>query len=642
MTAKESIDKNDFPLIDAIDSPECIKKLSVKELNALAQEIRRFLLFYLSKTGGHLASNLGVVELTLALHYVFDSPKDKFVWDVGHQTYVHKILTRRKEMFHSLRQFGGISGFPKRNESEHDCFETGHSSTSISAALGIARSRDLLDSDFKVAAIIGDGSLTGGLAFEALNDAGHSETDITVVLNDNQMSISPNVGALARHLSNVRTNPKYAGFKKHFNSLLDKFPVIGKFMARAFGKVKKSFKYFLVPGIIFEEMGFRYLGPVDGHDLPNLISILDHSKKTKGPVLIHVITTKGKGYELAESSPEEYHSVTPFQLNSSEIKKNSPTTYSQTLGEHLVLMAQKDCRVTAITAAMAENTGLAKFRENFPNRFFDVGIAEQHAVTLAAGMASQGIKPYVAVYSTFLQRAYDQILHDVCIQKLPVTLLVDRAGIAGEDGETHHGIFDIAYLRHIPNISIWAPKNTEEFRQMLDSSLSINSPLAIRYEKGPQFFEYSDSLVSGNDFKPCWEVVTEGNDCVILTFGRMLAVSLKAAKLLRSEGINVQIVNARIIKPLDEAMLAGLASQHNKWMTIEDSIIQGGFGSFVNEYLAKNDIKVSLNCIGIPDSFVPHGKVETLLEQYFLSADAVAMQVKAFIGSSRKKHYVST
>lgn len=627
---------NKYPLLDSVDSPKCLKLFSYKELDELAGEIRQFLLFYLSKTGGHLASNLGVVELTLALHYVFDSPNDKLIWDVGHQTYVHKILTDRKELFHSLRQYGGISGFPKRNESEHDCFETGHSSTSISAALGIARSRDILDESFKVAAIIGDGSLTGGLAFEALNDAGHSTTDLTVILNDNQMCINPNVGALAKHLSRIRTHPKYAWFKKGISTFFDRLPILGKFMAKAFEKFKKSIKYFFVPGIIFEEMGFRYLGPVDGHDLPNLITILKRSAVIKGPVLIHVVTTKGKGYEMAESSPDIFHSVPPFQLKTGEFNSKSYINFSQVLGEHLVDMAKRDKRVTAITAAMTEGTGLTVFREHFPDRFFDVGIAEQHAVTLAAGMASRGIKPYVAVYSTFLQRAYDQILHDVCIQRLPVTLLIDRAGIAGEDGETHHGMFDIAFLRHIPNISIWAPKNTDEFRRMLDATLNVNAPVAIRYEKSSQLSDVENIHEPACTFNPCWEIIKEGSDCLILTFGRMLAISCKAAELLDLKGIYLQIVNSRVIKPLDEQMLFDMAKQYSKWITIEDSAVHGGFGSFINEFVVQNSLDVSMLNIGMPDSFIPHGKVDTLLERFGLDSNGIALRISSFLTLQQK------
>jgi len=635
---EEDFTMNKYPLLDNIISTKCLKLLPIDDLNVLADEIRQFLLFYLSKTGGHLSSNLGVVELTLALHYVFESPIDKLIWDVGHQTYVHKILTDRKELFHSIRQFGGISGFPKRNESEHDIFETGHSSTSISAALGIARSRDILGKSFKVAAIIGDGSLTGGLAFEALNDAGHSSTDITVILNDNQMSISPNVGAVARHLSHIRTHPKYAWFIKGTGRFLDKLPLLGKFATKVFGKLKKSFKYFVVPGIIFEEMGFKYLGPVDGHDMPNLISILKRSVAIKGPVMIHVLTTKGKGYQMAESNPDLFHSVPPFTIKTGEFNSHSPVTYSQVLGEHLIDMAKRDKRVTAITAAMAESTGLAVFKEQFPDRFFDVGIAEQHAVTLAAGMASQGIKPYVAVYSTFLQRAYDQILHDVCIQKLPVTILIDRAGIAGEDGETHHGMFDIAFLRHIPNINIFAPKNTDEFKQMLDATLSMNKPIAIRYEKGPSPSSVEFALDVGCSFAPCWEIIKDGSDCLILTFGRMLSVSCKAAEILSEEGISMQIINARVIKPLDEQMLLDMAKHFTTWITIEDSVVKGGFGSSINEFVFENNLAVSILNIGMPDAFIPHGKVDTLLEQFGLDYNGIAMRIGLHLEGLKKHH----
>jgi len=632
---------NQYPLLDSIDSPKSLKLLSFEQLNELASEIRQFLLFYLSKTGGHLASNLGVVELTLALHFVYDSPNDKFVWDVGHQTYVHKILTDRKKSFHSLRQFGGISGFPKRNESDHDCFETGHSSTSISAALGIARSRDILGEGFKVAAIIGDGSLTGGMAFEALNDAGHSATDLTVILNDNQMSISPNVGAIAKHLSRVRTHPKYAWFVKSMGTFFNRLPLMGKIGAKVFRKLKKSLKYFFVPGIIFEEMGFRYLGPVDGHDLPNLITILQRSKAASGPVLIHVVTTKGKGYKRAESSPDVYHSVPPFKLMTGEFNPQSPITFSQIVGEQLIDMAKRDKRVVAITAAMAEGTGLAMYKESFPERFFDVGIAEQHAVTLAAGMASHGIKPYVAVYSTFLQRAYDQILHDVCIQKLPVTLLIDRAGIVGEDGETHHGMFDIAFLRHIPNINIWAPKNIDEFRRMLEATLSVNAPVAIRYEKGPHISDNETISNPSSSFEFCWEISKEGRDCLVLAFGRMLAISSKAAEILDNKGISLQIVNARIIKPLDEHMLFCLAKQFSSWITIEDSVLYGGFGSCINEFVVKNNLKISMLNIGLPDSFIPHGKVDTLLEHFGMNSSGLTEQIEAFLGNHKEQRHAS-
>jgi len=630
-----------YPLLDTVDSPKSIKQMTELNLKTLASEIRQFMLFYLSKTGGHLASNLGVVELTLALHYVFDTPKDKLVWDVGHQTYPHKIITNRKELFHSIRQFGGISGFPKRNESEFDCFETGHSSTSISAALGIARARDVLKQDFHVAAIIGDGSLTGGMAFEALNDAGHSKTNITVIINDNQMSISNNVGALSNYLTKIRVHPKYALFSKYLATFFDKLPILGDWGERMFEKFKKTLKYFVVRGIFFEELGFRYLGPVDGHDLENLITLLKRSKEIPGPVLIHVVTKKGKGYDLAELEPDKFHSVPPFALDNGEFKSSNNVSYSQTLGEQLVAMAKCDGRVAAVTAAMTEGTGLTLFKNKYPHRFFDVGIAEQHAVTMAAGLASGGMKPYVAIYSTFLQRAYDQILHDICIQNLPVTILIDRAGIAGEDGETHHGMFDIAFLRHVPNIAIWAPKDTMEFRKMLNATLTKDAPIAIRYEKGPQTnsFDYKDS--EENLFETTWQTVIEGEECVILAFGRMLSISCRVAEFLSEEGISIQIVNARIIKPLDEKMLFVLSKKFKKWITLEDSSLQGGFGSSVNEFVINNNLEVSILNIGLPDRFIPHGKIEQLLEQFDINFSGVLSKVNVFLGKGNLEKNVN-
>ncbi|MFS8541464.1 MAG: 1-deoxy-D-xylulose-5-phosphate synthase, partial [Tissierellales bacterium] len=458
----------------SIKDPSFLKRLNIKELEQLSKEIRDFLIKKLSKTGGHIGPNLGVVELTIALHRCFNSPKDKIIWDVGHQCYVHKILTGRAGQFDTLRQYKGLSGFPKRAESEHDIFETGHSSTSLSAAMGMAIARDLKGEDFYIVPVIGDGALTGGMALEALNHIGNENKNIIVILNDNEMSISKNVGALAEHLSKIRSSVRYNRIKRFTESTLKKIPIAGRPIIHSIERLKKSFKYLLVPGVIFEEMGFTYLGPIDGHNINTLINVLKYASKLHGPTFIHVVTQKGKGYPFAENDPEQFHGVSPFHPETGKIVRKSSLTYSEIFGKKLVELGQKDNRVVAVSAAMPESTGLMDFKKHFPERFFDVGIAEQHAVTMAAGLASNGMKPYVAIYSTFLQRAYDQILHDTCIQKLPVVFIIDRAGLVGEDGETHQGVFDISYLRHIPNITIMAPKNAEELRNMLEFTLSYD------------------------------------------------------------------------------------------------------------------------------------------------------------------------
>lgn len=621
-----------FHLLDTINSPQDLKRLSLSELGILSTELRQFIIENLSKTGGHLASNLGVVELTVALHYIFDSPHDKLVWDVGHQTYVHKILTGRKNLFHTIRQFKGISGFPKAAESLHDAFDTGHSSTSISAALGMARARDILGERHRIAAIIGDASLTGGMAFEALNDAGHSHTDIIVILNDNQMSIGNNVGAMARHLTRIRSNPKYTWLKTEMSAALNKVPFIGKCLVKLMEKFKKALKYFLVPGIIFEELGFTYLGPVDGHNILEITSILERAVKIRGPKLIHCLTIKGKGFDAAETSPDLYHSVPPFNSVNGNFTSNSASAFSNAFGEGLIKLAEKDKRVVAITAAMAEGTGISEFKTKFPARFFDVGIAEQHAVTLAAGMAKNGLRPYVAIYSTFMQRAYDQILHDVCIQKLPVVFALDRAGLSGEDGETHHGMFDVNFLRHIPNLTILSPKDTVELSMMLEASLKSDGPIAIRYEKAQEkkitgFNEKNTEEV----FLFNWEILEFGSDLVVISYGRMLEYALQSCDLLRKIGINATIVNARILKPLDLNVLNTLDAISSKWVTVEDNALIGGFGSAINDYAIEKSLKVDILNIGLPDVFVPHGKVSKLLEHLGLDSLSIADKIKHFV-----------
>lgn len=628
-----------YPLLECIDSPKDLKRLNIGELKQLAEEIRRFLLDKVSKTGGHLASNLGVVELTIALHYVFNSPFDKIIWDVGHQAYVHKILTGRRDQFDSLRQFGGLSGFPKRKESVHDVFDTGHSSTSISAALGMARARDLKNEKYSVIAVIGDGALTGGMAFEALNDAGHSKTNLIVILNDNEMSISENVGALAAYLSRVRSNPRYTRVKKGINSLLRKIPRMGQYFANLIEKFKNSFKYLLISGMFFEQMGFTYIGPIDGHNLAALIDVLKRATMVEGPVLIHVVTEKGRGYGFAEKNPELFHGVPPFNVHSGEISVKGEVTFSHVFGQHLVEMAQQDPRIVAITAAMPEGTGLIEFKKRFPNRFFDVGIAEQHAVTMAAGLAANGFRPYVAIYSTFLQRAYDQILHDVCLQNLPVVLAVDRAGIVGEDGETHHGVFDISYLRHIPNITVMAPKNIAELKEMLDYSLTMEGPVAIRYPKGNTGIDDASPVKPLEGLK--WETMVNGSDCCIFSFGRMLKVALEVASILRRDGISTCVVNARIIKPLDEQLLMDISNCIVRWITLEDTALQGGFGSSINEFVAAHQLPVCVMNLGVNDSFVPHGSVERLLNELGLDSHSVAFKIKKFLSGYRKRAYVN-
>ncbi len=618
-------------LLEHIGDPKDLKSLSQEQLIVLAEEVRQFILEHVASTGGHLASNLGVVELTLAIHYVYNSPVDKIIWDVGHQCYVHKILTSRRDQFDTLRQKDGLSGFPKRSESEHDVFETGHSSTSISAALGMARARDLKNENNHVLAVIGDGALTGGMAYEALNDAGRLNTNFTVILNDNEMSIAPNVGAMATYLSRMRSNPRYKKLKKIIEHLLRSLPLGGHWIADKTEKLKNSLKYLLVPGVLFEELGFTYLGPVDGHDLPLLIGILNRAKEVQGPALVHVVTRKGKGYRFSESDPAQYHGVPPFDIDMGVAGNNKYLSYSMTLGSHLTKLAATDLSIVAITAAMPDGTGLTEFQEHFPDRFFDVGIAEQHAVTFAAGMAISGMKPVVAIYSTFLQRAYDQILHDVCRQNLPVIFAIDRAGLVGEDGDTHQGVFDISFLRHIPNLTIMAPKNTSEMRYMLDYSLQMQAPVAIRYPKG--YSQTMEQLPSYplNDLK--WEVLQEGKDVVLFAEGSMVDTALQISGILRGRGIEPLIVNARIIKPLDKELLDRVAKSHpDLWVTLEDNVIKGGFGSSINEYVMEiqEDIKV-LN-IGMPDSFIEHGSVSELKQELNLDPISIALKICAKLG----------
>ena len=619
-------------ILKNINNPQDLKELSIEQLKVLAEEIRQLLICSVSKTGGHLAPSLGVVELTLAIHKTFNSPVDKIVWDVGHQAYVHKILTGRRDTFHTLRQFGGISGFPKPSESEHDSFGTGHSSTSISAVLGMALARDIAGEKNHVLAVIGDGSLTGGQAYEAMNHAGHTGTNMVVVLNDNEMSIAKNVGAMSEYLSKMRTEPSYKKVKKDIEFLLRRIPAIGEHVVRTVERLKDSVRYLLVPCVLFEELGFNYIGPIDGHNLPILTEVLEKTKNMQGPILVHVLTCKGKGYEPAECNPDKFHGVGPYCIESGEVIKNGSTpTYTHVFGDTLVELAAKDSRIVAITAAMPEGTGLKKFAAQFPTRFFDVGIAEQNAVTVAAGMAISGMKPVVALYSTFAQRAYDQILHDVCLQKLPVIFALDRAGIVGEDGPTHHGVFDYSYLRHIPNLVIMAPKDENELRHMFYTAMQMNSPVMIRYPRGSGLGISTDDPFEQLKIG-AWQKIKSGNDVVLVATGAMVEPCRAATEILAMQGIQAGLVNARFIKPLDEEMLGRLAREVGMIVTVEDNILAGGFGSAVLEYMSDQKLSgAQVLRLGFPDKFVEHGARNQLLKKYGLTAEGISREVSSFV-----------
>ncbi|HOV78795.1 MAG TPA: 1-deoxy-D-xylulose-5-phosphate synthase [Bacillota bacterium] len=622
-------------LLSKVRNSQDIRSLNFAQLNELAAEIRQELVEVVSKTGGHLSPNLGVVELTLALHRVFNSPVDKIIWDVGHQSYVHKLLTERRGMFGTLRQLGGLSGFPRPSESVHDAFGTGHSSTSISAALGMAVARDLKGENFSVVAVIGDGAMTGGMAYEALNHAGHLKKDIIVVLNDNEMSIAQNVGAMSGYLTRLRTDPMYAKGKEEVEQLLKKLP-IGSKLLRLGERLKDSLKYLVVPGIIFEELGFTYLGPVDGHDIKSVVTVLHQARSKKGPVLVHVLTKKGKGYPPAESNPDRFHGVGAFNVENGEVMKSgSVPSYTEIFGRAIVRLAQENDRIIAITAAMPGGTGLTDFSRICPDRFFDVGIAEQHAVTLAAGMAAGGFHPVVAIYSTFLQRAYDQILHDVCLQNLPVTFAIDRAGIVGDDGATHHGLFDISYLRHIPNMVVMAPKDENELQHMLATAVNHCGPVSIRYPRGAGTGCKLDDRFK---FLPIGraEVISEGDDAVLIAVGSMVGPAEEAARILSGGGIDVTVINARFIKPLDEKCIAYYVERTKRVFTVEENVLQGGFGSAVIELIAAKGLKCAeIECFGIPNDFVEHGSRALLMEKYGLQAEQLARSLKSRI--SRKK-----
>ncbi len=616
-----------------IKEPSFLKKYSTQELTALAEDIRSFLIEKLSVTGGHLGPNLGVVELTLALHKIFDSPTDKIIWDVGHQSYVHKILTGRADKFETLRKYKGLSGFPKRSESDHDIWETGHSSTSLSAAMGMAVARDLKGTNEHVVAVIGDGALTGGMALEALNHIGDEKKNLIVILNDNEMSIAPNVGALHNILGRMRTAGKYNKVKDDVEYLMKKIPAFGGKIASVAERVKDSVKYLLVQGMFFEELGFKYLGPVDGHNFDDLMENMNYAKKTDGPVLLHAITKKGKGYFPAENDKVgTWHGLGPYKIESGEVIKQASTGpgYSKVVSETLRKLAREDERIVLITPAMTVGSKLEEFGEEFPERLFDVGIAEQHAVTMAAGLAIDKMKPVLSIYSTFLQRGYDQLVHDVCRQNLNVFFAVDRSGFVGADGETHHGVFDINFMRHVPNLTILMAKDENELQHMVYTALQHEGPIAVRFPRGNGYGIKMDEELREIPIGT-WEVLREGSDVALLSFGPILQEVLQAADELEKIGIFARVINARSIKPLDEAMLIQLGQEGIPIVSIEEAALQGGFGSYVLEFMNEQKFNTTIERIGIPDEYIEHGSVSDLLVEVGLTKENIVNRVKVMI-----------
>lgn len=629
--------------ITSISSPSFLKSLDNEQLKELSEDIRSFLIEKLSVTGGHIGPNLGVVELTIALHKSFNSPEDKFLWDVGHQAYVHKILTGRADQFDTLRQFKGLCGFPKRIESEHDVWEAGHSSTSLSAAMGMAKARDLQNKKNYVVPIIGDGALTGGMALEALNHIGHEKTDMIVILNDNEMSIAPNVGALHNVLGKLRTHGTYNKAKDDLEYLLKKIPAVGGKLAGTAERVKDSLKYLLVSGVFFEEMGFTYLGPIDGHSFEALEENLKNAKKMKGPVLLHVITKKGKGYKPAEQDKiGTWHGTGPYKMETGDLIKSSSKapSWSGLIAETARKLARIDKRIVAITPAMPVGSKLEGFASEFPNRMFDVGIAEQHATTMAAGMAADGMKPFLVIYSTFLQRAYDQVLHDICRQNLNVVIGIDRSGLVGADGETHQGVYDISFLRHMPNMVIMMPKDENEGQHMVKTAFDYaDGPIAIRYPRGNGLGVPMDESLKTIPIGS-WEVLKEGTQAVILTFGTTIPMAMTAAEQLAEANISVEVVNARFIKPLDEQMLMSLHERNIPIITVEESALQGGFGSAVLEFFNEKHVQANVKRIGIPDVFIEHGDVNQLLEEIHITTEDIIKLVKTSVTESSR--YISS
>ncbi len=624
-----------YTYLTKIESPADLKKLKPEQLPELAAEVRRFLLATVSETGGHLGSNLGTVELTIALHYCFDSPTDRIIWDVGHQAYTHKILTGRRNQFHTQRQYKGLSGFPKRCESEHDAFGVGHSSTSISAGLGMAAAADLAGTKNHSIAVIGDGSLTGGMAFEALNQAGHLKKNLIVILNDNEMSISKNVGAFSSFISRKMTGRYFRDLKKEMQGLLKGIPAIGSDILHFARKAENSLKGFLTPGSLFEALGFDYLGPLDGHDLLQLVEVFNNITELDGPLLVHVMTTKGKGYKPAEETPDKYHGVGAFDVSTGKgAAKSAVKSYTDVFGETILQLAEQDPKIVAITAAMPDGTGLSRFAERFPQRFFDVGIAEQHAMTFAAGLAAEGFRPVAAIYSTFVQRAYDQIFHDICLQKLPVTIAMDRGGLVGDDGPTHHGVFDFSFLRHLPAITVMAPKDENELRHMLRTAIYAGEPMALRYPRGVGYGVPLDgelkTLETGKG-----ELMLEGRDLYIVAIGSTVYPALQAAETLKGKGLSVGVVNARFVKPLDAELIQSVARAAGCIITVEENALQGGFGSAVLELLSDNGLQdVRVKRLGIPDRYIEHGSQAQLRKDLGIDAEGIVTAAEEFMKSN--------
>ncbi len=619
-------------MLEKINYPEDLKKLSIEEKETLAIEIRKYILEIVSKNGGHLASNLGVVELTIALHSVFNFPKDKIVWDVGHQTYVHKILTGRKEDLKTLRKLNGIAGFPKTNESKYDNFNTGHSGTSISAALGMARARDLKNEKYSVLALIGDGAMTGGMALEALNDVGYSKTKMTIILNDNEMSISKNIGGLNMLLSKLRTKKTYTKSNVSMKKIINKVPVIGKPTVKIIQRLKRSIKQLIIPKMFFEDIGFTYLGPVDGHNIEELENILKLSKQIDNPVIIHVLTKKGKGYSIAEENPDKFHATAPFDIETGKAGKEKKKDYSKVFGDKLVELARENEKIVAITASMKDGTGLTKFSQEFPKRFFDIGIAEQHALGLAAGMAIEGMIPVVPIYSSFYQRGYDQVIHDIAIQNLPVVMCVDRAGIVGADGETHQGLLDMAFFRLVPNLTIMAPKDFKELEEMLEMAVNLNKPVVIRYPRGGEDnykFQETTNYKYTKIEEGKAEILKEGKDISIIAIGKMVSRAMRIAEKLEKESISVEIINARFLKPLDTKNIKNSIDKTKRVITIEDGTIINGLGTAIKELIIDEKLKdIKLECFAYPDKFIQHGSVQELEKIYGLDEENIIDDIK--------------
>lgn len=613
-------------LLDNIRKANDIKYIDEKDYPVLAEEIREFLIEKISTTGGHLGSNLGAVELTMALHIALNLPEDNIIWDVGHQSYTHKLLTGRREGFETLRKYGGMSGFPKRKESSCDCFDTGHSSTSISAGLGLVKARDIKGERNTVVSVIGDGSLTGGMAYEALNNAARQETNFIIVLNDNNMSISENVGGVSKYLNNVRTAGSYLGLRDGVYNTLKDMPRYGEQMVKFIRRAKNSFKQLVIPGMFFEDMGITYLGPVDGHDIGQMVRVFQEAKKVKKSVLIHVLTEKGKGYEPAERHPARFHGAEPFDVETGvPLRSRTKANYTDIFSTVMTKLGQRDEKVVAITAAMPDGTGLKRFRNMYPDRFFDVGIAEEHAVTFAAGLAAGGLKPIVAIYSSFLQRAYDQILHDVCIQNLPVVFAVDRAGLVGSDGETHQGIFDLSFLSSIPNMHIMAPKNKWELSDMMKFAVSFEAPIALRYPRGEAYDglkEYRSPIEYGKS-----EYIYEEEDICLLAVGSMVKVGEQVRTMLKDKGYSCSLVNARFIKPIDEELIQEACAEHKLFVTMEENVASGGYGEKVREFLSRKDSLQALLTVTIPDEYVEHGNVDLLKQEIGIDADSIVKRI---------------